>query len=283
MKIQTVMAGFFKLDGGPMFGVVPRVLWSKMNPPNENNQCTWAMRSLLIETGDRKILVDTGIGLKQDEKFRSIFSAEGPEATDSLEKIGVPAEEITDVFLTHLHFDHAGGALIKNESGKIVPTFPNATYWSNNQHFDWAYESNPREAASFLKENFVPLKEQGLLQMLPVQKEDVHWLDDIYIRYVHGHTTAMMILNIPLSNNRRLWYPTDLIPSRWHIRQPYIAAYDLRPLDALEEKKRLLEEIAGTEDLLCFEHDPSLEAATVYKDERGRFALNQKGDLAEFL
>src|SRR5690625_7421794 len=133
------MAGFFKLDGGPMFGVVPRVLWSKMNPPNENNQCTWAMRSLLIETGDRKILVDTGIGLKQDEKYRSIFSAEGPVATDSLEKIGVPAEEFTIVFLTHLHFDHAGGALIKIESVKMIRTIPNDTYWSINQQLVCIY------------------------------------------------------------------------------------------------------------------------------------------------
>lgn len=283
MKIQTVISGFFKLDGGPMFGVVPRVMWSKMNPPDENNQCTWAMRSILIETGDRKILVDTGIGTKQDKKFRSIFSAAGPEATESLGEIQLLPEEITDVFLTHLHFDHAGGALTKKESGKIVPSFPNAVYWSNDLHYDWAYESNPREAASFLKENFVPLKEQGLIRMLPVQKEDLHWTDDIYIRYVYGHTTAMMILNLPLDEHRRLWYAADLIPSRWHIRQPYIMAYDLRPLDTLQEKRRLLEEIAGTEHVLYFEHDPELEAATIHKDERGRYALNQQGNLESFI
>lgn len=283
MKIQTIISGYFKLDGGPMFGVVPKVLWAKMNPPDEKNLCTWAMRSILIETENRKILVDTGIGTKQDAKFRSIFSADGPEATESLKKMRIHPEEITDVFLTHLHFDHAGGALTKTDSGKIIPAFPNATYWSNDEHYDWAYQSNPREEASFLKENFVPLKEQGIIKMLPVQKDDLHWTEDIYVRYVYGHTTAMMLLNIPIDANRRLWYAADLIPSRWHIRQPYIMAYDLRPLDTLQEKRRLLEEIAGTEHVLFFEHDPELEAATIHKDERGRYALNKKGSLEEVI
>lgn len=284
MKLTTVLSGYFKLDGGPMFGVVPKVLWNKLNPSDENNQCLWAMRSLLIETGHKKILVDTGIGFKQPQKFRSIFSADGPEASESLAALSINVEEITDVILTHFHFDHVGGALKINADGVIVPTFPNATYWSNEVHYDWAYQSNPREDASFLKENFVPLKEQGLLQMIDVQKDDVHWMEDIYIRYVDGHTTAMMLLNIPLPDqNKRVWYGADLLPSRWHIRRPYVMAYDMQPLKTLEEKERLLNELVEQEDILYFEHDPELEAAILKIDERGRFALRQSGTILDLL
>lgn len=283
MKIRPIIAGYFKLDGGAMFGVVPKVLWEKLNPPDDKNRCLWAMRSVLIETGDRKILVDTGVGLKQEPKFRRIFSADGPEVPYSLSKISIRPEEITDVFLTHLHFDHVGGALYLDEENRIQPVFPEATYWSNQEHYDWAYTSNPREEASFLKENFVPLKEQGLLQMLPVQREDLNWIENIKIRFVYGHTTAMMLLNIPIGEGQKLWYGADLIPSRWHIRQPYIMSYDLRPLETLKEKKRLLDEICGTRDILFFEHDPETEAATIIKDERGRFAIGHSGTLEEVL
>jgi len=284
MKLTTVLSGFFKLDGGPMFGVVPKVLWNKLNPADDNNLCQWAMRSLLIETGDRKILVDTGIGFKQDKKFRSIFAADGPTATESLRELAIQPEEITDVFLTHFHFDHVGGALKKDEKGNIIPTFPNATYWSNEVHYNWAYISNPREDASFLRENFVPLSEQGKLQMIDVQKEDVSWLEDMSVRFVDGHTTGMMLLNIPLDGqNRSLWYGADLLPSRWHIRRPYIMAYDMQPLKTLEEKERMLTGLVDQQNIIYFEHDPMLEAATLQVDERGRFALNKSGKLEDLI
>lgn len=284
ITITTVLSGYFKLDGGPMFGVVPKVMWNKLNPADDRNLCQWAMRSILIETGQRKILVDTGIGTKQDEKFRAIFGATGPSASRSLADIRIDPEEITDVFLTHLHFDHVGGALYKNDRDEIVPTFPNATYWSNEVHYDWAYQSNPREAASFLKENFVPLRDASRLQMIDVQKDDVDWLDGMAVRFLYGHTTGMMLLKVPLPDSSKfLWYGADLIPSRWHVRRPYVMAYDMQPIKTLEEKERFLTDLVDTQDVLYFEHDPSLEAATLRTDERGRFALNQSGQLQNFI
>lgn len=284
MKLTTVLSGLFKLDGGPMFGVVPKVLWNKLHPADEHNMCLWAMRSLLIETGDRKILVDTGIGEKQGEKFRSMFSSHGPSACESLHNISIHPEAITDVFLTHFHFDHVGGALSRDAKGRIYPTFPNATYWSNDLHYQWALKSNPREDASFLKENFVPLKEQGKLKMIDVQKDDVSWMEGISVRFVDGHTTAMMLLNVPLNGRERsLWYGADLLPSRWHIRRPYVMAYDMQPLKTLEEKERLLTELVTTQDLIYFEHDPTLEAAILQRDERNRYALKESGDLQDFI
>ena len=284
INITTVLSGYFKLDGGPMFGVVPKVLWNKLNPADDRNLCQWAMRSILIESGKRKILVDTGIGTKQNEKFRSMFGASGPSATQSLADIGIPPEEITDVFLTHLHFDHVGGALYKNDHGKIIPTFPNATYWSNEIHYDWAYESNPREDASFIKENFVPLRDSSRMQMIDVETDDVEWIHGMSVRYLYGHTTGMMLLKIPLPDSmKHLWYGADLIPSRWHIRRPYVMAYDMQPIKTLEEKERFLNDLVATQDVLFFEHDPALEAATLCTDERGRFALLQSGTLESFI
>lgn len=283
MKLTSVLSGYFSLDGGPMFGVVPKVLWNKLNPADDHNLCQWAMRSLLIETSNRKILVDTGIGFKQEKKFRKMFGAEGPTATESLQKLSIPAESITDVFLTHFHFDHVGGALTKDEKGNIFPSFPQATYWSNEVHYDWAFKSNPREEASFIKENFVPLRQQGKLRMIDVQKDDIQWMDGMSVRFVDGHTTGMMVLSIPLPDQeKRLWYGADLIPSQWHVRRPYVMAYDMQPLKTLEEKERFLTDLIDREDVLFFEHDPVIEAATLRVDERGRFALLRSGVLEEF-
>lgn len=283
MKLTVVPTGFFKLDGGAMFGVVPKRMWDKLNPPDENNMCTWAMRCLLVETGDRKILIDTGIGNKQDDKFRSHFSPFGADSLfGSLEKIGMDREDITDVFLTHLHFDHCGGALWKNPAtGEIEPAFPNAIYWSNRVHWDWATKPNAREKASFLPENFVPLLEQGRLNWIPVD-EEVTFLPGFNVRFSYGHTEAMMMPVLTIGD-KKLIYCADLMPSQWHIGMPYVMAYDVRPLVTLEEKERLLASAARQGDLLFFEHDPQAECGTGKTDEKGRVVPESIGALADLL
>jgi len=193
MKVSIVETGFFKLDGGAMFGVVPKTMWSKLNKPDANNLCTWSMRCLLIEQGDKNILIDTGIGDKQSEKFFSHFEPHGDDSLDkSLHNCGIAATDITDVILTHFHFDHVGGAVYKNESDDLLPVFPNATYWSNKKHFDWAFTPNMREKASFLKENFVPLADAGVLKFIPEEK-GFPIFDNINMHFAYGHTEAMMI------------------------------------------------------------------------------------------
>jgi len=270
MKLTIVSAGNFKLDGGAMFGVVPKVMWNKMNPADENNMCTWTMRSLLIETETRKILVDTGIGNKQGEKFRSHFHPSGNDIIESLDEIGVKDSDITDVFLTHLHFDHCGDAVKTDENGKYVPTFPNATYWLNKRHWDWALESNPREKASFLPENFMPLMEAGVLKLIePSSVRSTPWIEGINLIECNGHTKGLMMLDIPYQNSRMI-YLTDLIPSVHHIPLPYIMAYDLWPWDTLEEKTETLELAVKENHVLFFQHDPVNAVARVVKNEKGR-------------
>jgi glyoxylase-like metal-dependent hydrolase (beta-lactamase superfamily II) len=283
MKLTSIHTGYFKLDGGAMFGIVPKRMWEKMNPPDENNLCTWAMRALLVEVGERKILIDTGLGNKQDAKFRSHFEPFGEENLfDSLAKAGVSREDVTDVFLTHLHFDHCGGALWKNEnSGEVEVSFPNAVYWSNRFHFDWAMNPNAREKASFLKENFLPLYEQGRLQFIEVQ-QDVEFLKNFRVRFFNGHTEALMA---PLLHTERgsVLYCADALPSRWHVGMPYVMAYDIRPLETLKEKAAMLDEAVRERFILFFEHDPGAECGTVRQDESGRIVLDRVGALAEFL
>lgn len=283
MKISVIHTGYFKLDGGAMFGVVPKRMWEKMNPPDGDNMCTWAMRALLVETADRKILIDTGIGNKQDEKFRSHFMPFGAESLfGSLQKTGVKREEITDVFLTHLHFDHCGGALWKNDqTGDIELAFPNASYWSNRVHWEWATHPNAREKASFLTENFQPLLDQNKVQFVDVQ-QNIRFLPGFDIQFYYGHTEAMMVPVINLGN-KRLVYCADLMPSQWHIGMPYVMAYDIRPLVTLEEKIRLLTEAADKGDILFFEHDPLADGGTVRRDDKGRIVLDRVGALADLL
>jgi glyoxylase-like metal-dependent hydrolase (beta-lactamase superfamily II) len=276
MKFSIVHAGYFKLDGGAMFGIVPKKLWQRLNPPDDNNLCTWSMQCLLIENGDRKILVDCGLGDKQSEKWRSFFEPHGDENLfDSLRNCSVNPEEITDVFLTHLHFDHCGGAVKIDEKGNYVPTFPNATYWSNEVHWNWAMEPNAREAASFLKENFVPLKEAGVLRFIDVQKELVEWLPGIQIQFAYGHTEALMALHLDVDGKKYV-YCSDLLPSSFHIGMPYVMAYDIRPLVTLEEKGQLLTQSLEEDWTLIFEHDPAGAFGKVAKDERGRIVLSEK-------
>ncbi|WP_028786543.1 MBL fold metallo-hydrolase [Terrimonas ferruginea] len=274
MKIYSVNAGHFKLDGGAMFGVVPKSMWNKLNPADENNMCSWALRCLLIEDGDRLILVDTGMGDKQDAKFFGHYYLHGDDTLDkSLAAHGFSREDITDVFLTHLHFDHCGGALVRQGEG-FAPAFPNATYWSNEEHWDWAVQPNDREKASFLKENILPLQESGRLQLLktPAATDEklptLPFADNFSIRFVSGHTEAMMLPQLRYKD-RTIVYMADLLPSQAHIPIPYVMAYDTRPLLTLQEKKSFLREAADNNYILFFEHDPVYECCTLQDTEKG--------------
>lgn len=276
MQISIVHAGYFKLDGGAMFGIVPKRLWQRLNPPDDNNLCTWGMRCLLIELDDRKILVDCGLGNKQDAKWRSFFEPHGDEnLLDSLRDLRYAPEEITDVFLTHLHFDHCGGAVTKTEDGRLIPAFPNAVYWSNEVHWKWAMEPNARETASFLKENFVPLKEAGVLRFLDVQRDLMPWLPGIDIQFADGHTEALMALHLDVAGQHYV-YCSDLMPSSFHIGMPYVMGYDVRPLVTLEEKAWLLDNAQKNQWTLIFEHDPKHSFGKLKYDERGRVVIEEK-------
>jgi len=267
MNLYTIDTGLFKLDGGAMHGVVPKSLWQKLNPADENNLCSWAMRCLLVETEGRLILIDTGIGDKQDEKFFSHYYLHGEGNLEkSLQRYGFSMEDITDVFLTHLHFDHVGGA-VKRVGDKLVPSFKNAQYWSNRAHWEWAVHPNDREKASFLKENIMPLQESGQLQFIETA-EGQEWLPDFRIRYVQGHTEAMMLPQIRYKE-QTLLYCADLLPSKAHISLPWIMSYDMRPLETLKEKKLLLQEAVDNDWLLYFEHDAANELCSLMQTERG--------------
>jgi len=280
MKVSVIKTGFFKLDGGAMFGVVPKKMWKKLNPPDDNNMCTWAMRCLLVESGNRKVLIDTGFGEKQDAKFRSHFEPHGEDnLIQSIQHAGFSLEEITDVFITHMHFDHVGGAVKYNGKGNLTPTFPNAVYWSNQVHYDWAYTPNVRERASFLKENFIPLKEANQLKMIDVE-QGVEFLPGFNVRFVYGHTEAMMLPQITI-NNKTLIYCADLFPSAGHVRLPYVMAYDMKPMKTLEEKKMLSEEALENDYIFFFEHDPVNECATLKRNEKGRIVLDKTMTLKE--
>jgi len=284
MNLYSIHTGYFKLDGGAMFGVVPKAIWNKINPADENNLCSWALRCLLIEDGERLILVDTGIGNKQDEKFFSYYYLHGDETLDkSLVKHGFHRDDITDVFLTHLHFDHCGGAIIR-EGEKLVPAFKNAVYWSNESHWEWATQPNEREKASFLKENILPIKDSGQLKFLehwfPKSNKpgwhaiingllpSVPFSESIAVRYVSGHTTDMMLPQINY-NGKTIVYMADLFPSHGHIPIPYIMAYDMQPLVTLNEKKSFLSEALENDYILFFEHDRQFECCTLKQTERG--------------
>lgn len=267
MKLHTINTGFFKLDGGAMFGVVPKTIWQKGNPADENNLCAWAMRCLLIEDGDRLILIDNGIGNKQDDKFFGHYHLHGDDTLDkSLAKVGFSRADITDVFLTHLHFDHCGGS-IERIGDKLRPAFKNAFYWTNKQHWDWAIHPNAREKASFLKENILPIEESGQLRFIETN-DGIAFHDGINIRFAFGHTDAMMLPQIQYKD-KTIVYMADLLPSVGHIPLPYVMAYDMFPLQTLNEKKDFLEEAANKEYILYLEHDPINECCTVQQTEKG--------------
>ena len=273
MKLHIIDTGYFKLDGGAMFGVVPKRMWNKLNPADENNMCTWAMRCLLVEDGDKKILIDTGMGDKQDDKFKSHFEPHGDQdLISSLNSAGFEPSDITDVFLTHLHFDHCGGAVSKADDGTLYPTFSNATYWSNQEHWTSAIDPNPREKASFLKENILPLEEAGVLKFIEV-KDGVKFSDNITVRFSNCHTKAMMIPWIDIGNGSTIVYAADLLPSSNHVSMPYVMSYDLHPLLTLEEKKKLYDVIADTDHYIFFEHDKDHALGKIVINERGRYKV----------
>ncbi len=267
MKLYSVNAGHFKLDGGAMFGVVPKSMWNKLNPADENNMCNWAMRCWLIEDGNKLILVDNGMGDKQDAKFFGFYYLNGDDTLQkSMAKHGFGFDDITDVVLTHLHFDHCGGSIkFNDDKSKLIPTFKNATYHVNEKHWNWAVNPNAREKASFLKENILPIKESGQLNYIT---ESSKIIDGLSFVEVNGHTEAMMLPKLEYNGNTLL-YMADLIPSAAHLPLPYIMSYDVRPLDTLKEKTHLLNEAAKQNWLLFFEHDKSVECISVEQTEKG--------------
>jgi glyoxylase-like metal-dependent hydrolase (beta-lactamase superfamily II) len=283
MKLYTINAGYFKLDGGAMFGVVPKSIWQKLNPADENNMCSWALRCLLIEDEGKLILIDTGMGDKQDLKFFSHYYMFGNDTLESsLAKHGFTPGDITDVVLTHLHFDHCGGAVVRSEN-QLLPAFKNATYWSNERHYNWATKPNDREKASFLKENIAPIKESLQLKFVPVAKNK-NWrvegeelmllnipstiIKNLSYRLVSGHTDAMMLPQIQYKD-RTIVFMADLLPSTAHIPLPYIMGYDMFPLTTLQEKKSFLQEAVTNNYILFFEHDPVVECCTLQMTEKG--------------
>ncbi|HVU56929.1 MAG TPA: MBL fold metallo-hydrolase [Puia sp.] len=296
MQLYSIDTGLFKLDGGAMFGVVPKTLWSKVHPSDENNLCTWSMRCLLIQEGGKLILVDNGIGDKQDAKFFGHYYLHGNDSLDkSLAVHGFHRDDITDVLLTHLHFDHCGGS-IRREGDKLVPAFKNATYWSHSRHWKWATEPNEREKASFLKENILPIQESGQLKFVdqsiagasslstasanPGFSTGATWsgasldsisnviLPGLSVRLANGHTEAMMLPQLQYKG-RTLIFMADLLPSVGHIPLPWVMAYDMFPLTTLREKKSFWQEAAAGDYVLMLEHDPENECCTLQATEKG--------------
>jgi glyoxylase-like metal-dependent hydrolase (beta-lactamase superfamily II) len=292
MRLYSINTGFFKLDGGAMFGVVPKSIWNKINPADENNLCSWALRCLLIEEGDRLILVDTGLGTKQDAKFFGHYGLHGHDTLDSsLAAHGFTRNDITDIIQTHLHFDHCGGTIAR-QGDRLVAAFPSARVWTNPEHWNWAVQPNDREKASFLTENILPIKEGGQLSMIDMPDEQTAGIrfgnqaslteegpllkalgitpftEHIDIRFANGHTRAMMLPQIRYRNHT-IVFMADLLPSAGHIPLPYVMAYDMFPLVSLQEKKVFLEEALAQNYVLFFEHDREHECCTLTRTEKG--------------
>jgi glyoxylase-like metal-dependent hydrolase (beta-lactamase superfamily II) len=271
MELKVIDTGYFKLDGGAMFGVVPKQIWSKTNPADELNLCTWAMRCLLIKNGARLILIDTGIGQKQSDQFFGHYHLQGTtELHLAIQQAGYSPDEITDVLLTHLHFDHCGGAILRDpQSERLIPSFKNANYWSNARHWEWATKPNAREKASFLSENILPIQESGQLQFIERgENERMTSPLGFDIWFVDGHTDSMMIPLIPYQG-KTLAYMADLLPSVGHIPLAYVMGYDTRPLITLEEKRKFLTTAQQEQWMLFLEHDPINECCNLQMTEKG--------------
>lgn len=275
MQIYSIHTGNFKLDGGAMFGVVPKSIWQKTNPADENNLCTWALRCMLIVDGDRKILVDTGMGNKQDAKFFSHYHpSETKTIAEALAVHGFSTDEITDVLLTHLHFDHVGGA-VNIENGALTLALPNATYWVSAPHWETAMQPNRREKASFLKENILPLKESGQLKLIEIPSfksesslQEIHFAENISCIVVNGHTQGMLLPKIQFGS-KQIVYMADLLPSVGHLPIPFVMGYDMQPLFTLNEKELFLNEACKNDYTLFFEHDPVNECCDLQITEKG--------------
>ncbi|HLK97920.1 MAG TPA: MBL fold metallo-hydrolase [Hymenobacter sp.] len=289
MIIKTLDTGPFKLDGGAMFGVVPKTIWQKSNPADDRNLCDWALRNLLIETADadgrpRLMLVDTGAGDKQDAKFFGYYDLpNGKSLTGAIEQAGYSVNDVTDVLLTHLHFDHAGGAVRWSDAAhtRLEATLPLATYWSHSGQWDWATNPNPRERATYLRENFMPLQASSQLRF--TDHDDLN-LPGVELLYMDGHTEKMTLpLFRPNGNGpRSVVFCADLIPSTAHVPIPYVMGYDVRPLVTMDEKTQLLNRAADEDCLLVFDHDPTCEAATVERTEKG-IRVRDRGMLKDWL
>ena len=267
MELFSINTGHFKLDGGAMFGVVPKSIWQRLNPADDNNMCSWAMRCLLVKDGNRLILIDNGMGNKQNDKFFGYYFLHGNDTLDlSLAKYGFCKDDITDVFLTHLHFDHCGGSIeYNNDRTKLKPAFKNAHYWCAQKHWDLAVNPNPREKASFLSENILPIQQCGQLQFIDTSSE---FMTDFNLYEANGHTEAMVL---PLINykNTTIAFMADLIPSVAHLPLPYVMGYDVRPLNTMIEKEYILNEAVKNNWTLFFEHDPITECCQVIQTEKG--------------
>ena len=271
MNLYPINAGNFKLDGGAMFGVVPKSLWQKTNPSDSDNLIDLTARCMLIESGSRLILVDAGMGDKQSEKFFSYYKPWGDDSlVKSINSAGFSIDEITDVFLTHLHFDHCGGSTVLNSNNVSVPLFKNAQYWSNKNHWEWATNPNSREKASFLKENLIPIEESGQLCFLDVKSPGFNHYDELGfdVLFVDGHTEKQMIPKVSY-NGKEVVFMADLLPTAGHIPLPYIMGYDVRPLTTLEEKRSFLNLAVQEEYCLFMEHDANNEIITLKSTEKG--------------
>jgi len=275
MQVFSLETGKFKLDGGAMFGVVPKSIWNKSNPADENNLCTWALRCLVIKEAGRIILIDTGMGDKQDAKFFSHYQPhETVSLADALQKINIGVDDITDVLLTHLHFDHVGGAISKIND-KLMPTFLNASYWISEPQWNLALHPNRREKASFLTENIMPIKESGQLKLITLPAfqsstslQEIKFTESISCIVVHGHTEAMLLPKIKIGNET-IVYMADLLPSIGHIPLPYVMGYDMQPLITLEEKEKFLNAALKENYILFFEHDAVNECCRLIATEKG--------------
>lgn len=279
MILKPVLAGTFKLDGGAMFGVVPKRIWEKLMPADSQNLCTWALRCLYVEFGDSRLLIDTGLGNKQSDKFFSYYLPSGDLLiTDALKRQQISPDSISDVIFTHLHFDHVGGAFARDPDGVIYPTLPNARYWVEEAHWNYALKPNAREKASFLSENINPLSSSGKLLFL----KDASFAPLEFIQ-VNGHTGAMVLPLVHAGPQKKLLFAADLFPSVHHIQLPYIMAYDMQPLVTLKEKEEILQRCISENIALFFEHDIDHEVALLKLNESGKVVVDSTCTLNEWV